>query len=508
MPALDLPRSFQHLSFADGVRAATKRDPNKIALKHRKNTRTYAQFMERIDRVTSAIVGDLGYGPGDHGAIVSNNSIEYLEIVIGASQAGLALATVNPRLAAAEIVTICDDAEAKVVFVDAASAEAIKDSPFETVKRIMVIGPEFEDWIAQAAPLAKPPAVNEWDVFTIPYTSGTTGIPKGVLVPHRSRVLSLFAMATEYGCYSPEDRFLALAPLCHGAGMIFGLAPVFFGGFVEILDRFDPEVLLKTLKAENITGFFAVPTHFHGIFSLENSILEANRAPALHTIISNAAPLAQASKEQIIDYFGSGMLHESYGSTEAGIVSNLRPPDQLRKQRCVGQPFPMTLVKIVDDKGNECAPGEVGELFSKSPYLFNGYWKRPEATEAAFRGDWVTVEDLSKRDEEGHIYIVDRKKDMIISGGINIYPREIEEVLFKHPAIADVAVTGVPDEKWGEQVKAFVVRQPGGELSERDVIDFCKDKIADFKIPKAVDFLDALPRNVGGKVLKRELRDD
>lgn len=290
--------------------------------------------------------------------------------------------------------------------------------------------------------------------------------------------------------------------------MVYGLAPVFFGGFVEILDRFDPEILLNTLKAENITAFFAVPTHFHGIFALEKSILEANRAPSLHTIISNAAPLAQSSKEQITDYFGSGMLHETYGSTEGGIVSNLRPPDQLRKQRCVGQPFPMTLVKIVDDNGNECAPGEVGELFSKSPFLFNGYWKRPEATEAAFRDDWVTVEDLAKRDEEGHIYIIDRKKDMVISGGINIYPREIEEVLFKHPAIADVAITGIPDDKWGELIKAFVVRQPGGELSEQDVIDFCKDKIADFKIPKSVDFLDVLPRNVGGKVLKRELRDN
>ena len=503
----DLPRSFQHLSFADGVRASTARNPNKLALQHKNNRRTYAQLIERIDRVTNAIAGDLALGPGDHGAIISSNCIDYMEIVIGAAQAGLALATVNPRLQPAEIVTICDDAEAKVIFADAASAEAIKDQNFETVKRIIVIGKELDDWLGKVSLPVKPIAVDEWEVFTIPYTSGTTGKPKGVLVPHRSRVLTLFSMAVEYGCYSPDDRFLAMAPMCHGAGMVYALAPIFFGGFAEILDRFDPELFLKRLKAENITGYFAVPTHFHGIFSLEKSVLEANRCESLHTIISNAAPLAQSSKEQIIDYFGPGMLHETYGSTEAGIVTNLRPPDQLRKQRCVGLPFPMTEVKLVNDDGAECKPDEVGELFSKSPFLFNGYWNRPKETEASYKDGWVTVEDLARRDDEGYIYIIDRKKDMVISGGINIYPREIEEVLFKHPAIADVAVTGVPDEKWGERLKAFVVARPGNDIAEQDVIDFCKDKISDYKVPKDVAFLEALPRNVGGKVLKRELRD-
>lgn len=503
----ELPRSFQHLSFADGIRASTQRNPDKIALQHNDNKRTYRRLIDRIDRVTNAVAGDLGLGPGDHGAIIANNCIEYLEIVIGAAQAGLALATVNPRLTASEMVTICDDAEAQVIFADTNSAEAIRDSTLETAKRVIVIGPDFDDWLNKTSLPVKPVAVDEWDVFTIPYTSGTTGKPKGVLVPHRSRVLTLFSMAVEYGCYSPDDRFLAMAPMCHGAGMVYGLAPAFFGGFAEILDRFEPELFLKRLKAENITGYFAVPTHFHGIFSLEQPVLDANRCGSLHTIISNAAPLAQSSKEQIIDYFGPGMLHETYGSTEAGIVTNLRPHDQLRKQRCVGLPFPMTEVKLVNDSGSACKPDEVGELFSKSPFLFNGYWKRPAETEASYHDGWVTVEDLARRDDEGYIYIIDRKKDMVISGGINIYPREIEEVLFKHPAIADVAVTGVPDEKWGERVKAFVVTRPGNTVGEQDVINFCKEKLSDYKVPKNVAFLEALPRNVGGKVLKRALRD-
>ena len=502
----DLPLSFRHMAFVDGMRAAMARDPNKMAARHGQKTRTYGQLLARMDQVTAAIIEDLGLKPGDHGAIVSANSIEYLEIIVGASQAGVALATINPRLAPAEIAAICDDAHAKVLFVDPASAEAIRDTQFETVSRIITIDAGFEDWIANVTGAPAKPVVQEWDNFTIPYTSGTTGKPKGVLVPHRSRILTLLGMAQEYGCYSPEDRFLAMAPMCHGAGMLFALAPVFFGGFVEILDRFDPELLMRTLKQEAITGFFAVPTHFNGIFALDDTFLQANRPDTLTTIISNAAPLPQSSKEKIIDYFGDGLLHETYGSTEASIVTNLRPADQLRKQKCVGQPFPMTEIKIVNDQGEECGPDEVGELFSRSPYLFNGYWQRPEATEQAFHDGWVTVEDLAKRDEEGHIYIVDRKKDMVISGGINIYPREIEEVLFKHPAIADVAVTGVPDEKWGERLKAFVVAKPGETLDADGVAAYCEGKIAPYKIPKDLALIDVLPRNASGKVLKTELR--
>jgi long-chain acyl-CoA synthetase len=350
------------------------------------------------------------------------------------------------------------------------------------------------------------PVVKEWDVFTIPYTSGTTGKPKGVLVPHRSRVLTLFGMAVEYGCYSPEDRFLAIAPMCHGAGMIFSLAPIFFGGYAEIMDRFDPEEIVTTFKKENITGFFGVPTHFHGITGLEKSVLTKNQSSSLDTIISNAAALPQTTKEKIVEIFGNHVLHETYGSTEGGIVSNLRPPDQLRKEQCVGQAFPCTTVKILDASGEECSPDEVGELFSTSPYLFNGYWKRPEETEEAVHDGWLTVGDLAKKDSEGYLYIVDRKNDMVISGGVNIYPRETEEVLIRHPDILDVAVVGIADEKWGESIKAFLVTRNNIDLNLEAVRAFCEDKISTIKMPKAVNIIDEIPRNAGGKVLKKSLR--
>jgi acyl-CoA synthetase (AMP-forming)/AMP-acid ligase II len=502
----NLPSSFRHLSVAGGIRAAGGRDPKKLAYRHGERTRDYGAFIERFDKVTAAITGDLGLAAGDHGAIVAANSIEYMEIVVGASQAGVALATVNPKLAPAEIAAIVGDANARVLFVDAASADALAGVDIPSVEKTIVIEKDFEAWVAKARPLSQPPQVDEWGDFTIPYTSGTTGKPKGVLVSHRSRILSMFAMASEYGCFGPDDRFLAIAPMCHGAGMVFSLAPVFLGGYAEIMDKFDPEQVVTRLKSEKMTGFFGVPTHFQVMFGMESSFLDANRPDALATVISNAAALPQAMKETLVDYYGPGILHETYGSTEAGIVLNLRPADQLRKKACVGQPIAGTLVKVLDDDGNECGAEDVGELYSSSPYLFNGYWQRPEETAEAFRDGWVTVGDMVRRDEEGHYYIVDRKKDMVISGGMNIYPREVEEVLITHPEISDVAVIGVPHEKWGESLKAFVVLRGGGALDEDAVAEFCEGRISGMKIPRAVEVIDAIPRNPTGKVLKTELR--
>ncbi|MBL8202276.1 MAG: AMP-binding protein [Chromatiales bacterium] len=500
------PPTFQHLSLAGGIRAAMHRAPDKLACRHRDRTRTYRELLERIDRVTAGLAAGLGLRPGQHGAIVGKNSIEYLEIVLGASQAGVALATVNPRLSLPEIVAICDDAEARVIFADPESATALRDAALAAKPLIIAIGPELEAWLARATPASQVPLVREWDAFTIPYTSGTTGKPKGVLVPHRSRILTLFGMAVEYGCYAPDDRFLAIAPMCHGAGMIFSLAPVFFGGYAEIMDRFDPEEVLERLGGQHITGFFGVPTHFHALLAASAPALAGSRNAPLKAVISNAAALPQAMKERLVAHFGPGLLHETYGSTEAGIVANLRPPDQLRKLQCVGQPFPCTEVEVRRQDGTLCGPDEVGELFSRSPYLFNGYWGRPQETAESFRDGWVTVGDLARRDGEGYLYIVDRLKDMVISGGVNIYPREVEEVIVQHPGVVEAAVIGIPDEKWGEALKAFVVPRAGADVGADELLAFLASRIARMKLPKQVEFIGQIPRNANGKVLKTALR--
>jgi len=502
--SMQFPRGFRQMSLAGGFRAAMARDPGKIAYRCGDDTRSYAQFVDRMDRITAGLNTGLGLQPGSHGAIISNNSIEFMELLVGASQAGVALATVNPRLSPREVVAICDDAEAQVAFVDQANAERLKDATFATVKQIIVIGEELDTWLQQASGGAAMPLVNEWDTFVIPYTSGTTGKPKGVLVPHRSRVITLFSCAVEYGCYTPDDRFLAIAPMCHGAGMLFALAPAFFGGYCEIMAKFEPEQVMNSFANEGITGFFGVPTHFQVMMGQEQPVLESGRQHSLRTVISNASAMPQTLKETLVDYFGEGLLHETYGSTEASVVSNLRPPDQLRKEACVGQPFPYTEVKLLNEAGAECAPNEVGELFTLSPCLFNGYWKRDDETDAAFRDGWVTVGDMARKDEDGFLYIVDRKKDMVISGGYNIYPREIEEFLLAHPSINDVAVIGVPDEKWGERLRAFVVSEDTVDADA--VAGFCEGELSDFKIPKEIVAIDKLPRNANGKVLKTELR--
>jgi long-chain acyl-CoA synthetase len=506
--AATLPASFRSMTMAEGLRAAMLRTPDKIAVIHGAETRSYRDLVARIDRVANAALADLKLAPGETAAIVARNCIAYVEIVCGIPAAGVPVATVNPRLTAPEIAAICDDANARVIFTDSPAlvAEAARG------RRVIALGAAFEDWLAThgAVPLPRP-AVEEWDTWTIPYTSGTTGKPKGVMISHRSRILTFYGKAVEYGCYGPDDRFLGITPMNHGAGISYSLAVLFFGGLLEIVDKYDAEAVLRKLKYGTregpVTGIFMVPTHFHALFALPPAVLEECRGAPIKTIICNAAPLPQATKEQIVAYFGPGILHETYGSTEGGVVTNLRPADQLRKERCVGLPFPNTLVRLLDDQGREVGPGEVGELFSRSPYLFNGYWRRPQETADTFRDGWVSVGDLAKRDAEGFVYIVDRKKDMVISGGVNIYPREIEEVLFHHPAVAEVAVVGVPDDKWGETLKAVVVLKPGTRLTLQDLTAFCEGRLAAYKIPKTMAVIDALPRNAGGKVLKTALRD-
>ena len=460
--------------------------------------------MDRIDKVASLASG-LGLRKGDRAAIVATNCLEYIEIVDGLAEAGIAVATPNPKQTAAEIGYILNDCGARVVFVGAAVEALVRAADCPAIERIIVIGPAYEDLLLQARP-ADLPVVEEWDAFSIPYTSGTTGKPRGVVLPHRARVQVGFCMASEFGCYGPDDRFLAITPMFHGAGYSFAHAAVFFGGTCEILPGFEPEATLRALSESGATGTFMVPTLFNAIFALGQPVLDRWRDIPLRALISNAAPLPQRTKEVIIEYFGEGLLHEVYGSTEGGVVTNLRPRDQLRKSQCVGHPFMMNEVRLLDEQGEAVARGQVGELFNRSPCLFLGYWNNQAATDAAMRDGWFSAGDLAWQDEDGCYYIVDRKKDMYISGGVNVFPREVEEFLFRLPGVHEAAVVGVPDEYWGETGKAFLVMRPGESIEPEAVLAACKGALAGYKVPRHVAFIDSLPRNAAGKVLKTELR--
>jgi long-chain acyl-CoA synthetase len=500
------PATYRSLLIADGVRSAAIARPNKIAIASESHNVLYRDLIARIDRVSNLCLSGWGLQQGDRLLLVAPNCPEYIEIAVGAAQVGIIVITPSPRLSPREMLDICADSTPARAIADPGWAAALRDLAPPSLVGITALGEEYEAMLAEAADRrpAETTRPEEWATFALPYTSGTTGRAKGVMLSQRSRVQTFCAMGSEYGCYSPDDRFVAIAPLYHGAGFCFATASLFFGGTCRLLSKFDAEATARLIETDAPTGIFMVPTHFNAIFALPEAKLDRVRRTSLRTIISNAAPLPQPTKERIVDTFGAGALHETYGSTEAGIVTNLRPEYQLRKERCVGLPFPITEIRVLTEDGTPAAPGEVGELFSRSPYLFNGYWGRPLSDVASFRDGFFSAGDLARMDEEGFIYIVDRKTDMIISGGINIYPREVEEVLAAHPCVAEAAVIGAPDDYWGEAVVAFVVAAQ--DVESESLIAYCADRLARFKAPKQIIFVDELPRNTGAKVNKRELR--
>ena len=501
---MSVPPTFRHMTIAGGIRAAAGRGPGRTALRMGGAERDYATLLRRIDQATDATLA-LGLLPGSHAAIIAANNMAYVEIVCGVPEAGIAVATLDCKLTLPEMAAALADCQARLVFADAAAASVLCDALPGTVERVIVLGPDYEAWLAAATPQPRP-AVQEWDTWTIPYTSGTTGTPKGVLLPHRARIMVGLLSQTEFGCFGADDVFLTTTPMHHGAGLGFPLAALQGGGMVEIAHGFDAAAVLRRFKHGGITGTFMVPTHFHKIFALDAALLEECRRPGLRAIIANAAPLSQAMKARIVPYFGDDVLYEIYGSTESGLVSSLPPRHQLTRQSCVGLPFAHTRVRVLDDDGRDCPPGTLGEVFSTSPCMFNGYWNRPEETAAALRTGWLSVGDLGRFDADGFLYLAGRKGDMVISGGVNIHPREIEEVLATHPSVAEAAVIGLPDEKWGERLCAFVVARPGAAPTQSELELFCRRSLAAYKVPRETRFLTALPRNANGKILTRALR--
>lgn len=503
-----MPDSIRHggsrsILIADGMRSAAFRTPDKIAIREGDRSLSYRKLVERIDRVSHMAVG-LGLGKGDFAAIQCRNRLEYLELVAGLSSAGVACATIGPAAPAPEVRFICENAGARVLFVDEALAEQARDCIPSSVERVVVMGQDYEPLLNEARSTRLDANVTEHDIFSVPYTSGVTGRPKGVMLAHRGRVLACYAMASEHGCYGPDDRAVATTPMFHGAGFLMALAPVFFGGSVVLLPRFDIEALLQTIEQSRATSAYMVPTHFAALFAAGKTAQQFDLS-SLKAVISGTAPLAQSMKARIIEHFGEGKLYERYGTTETNIACALRPADQLRKIACVGQALPATHLRLLDEHGNDCPPGEIGELAVASPYLFSGYLNLPEVTQKSMRGDWFVTGDLARIDEEGYVYLVDRKNDMIISGGENVYPREVEEVLLAHGAIAECAVAGIAHSYWGEQVTAWVVLKPNTNASAEDLTRLCRDHLSAYKVPKEIRFVGALPRNSMGKVLRRVL---
>ncbi|MEK3934826.1 long-chain-fatty-acid--CoA ligase [Sporosarcina sp. FSL W7-1349] len=502
------------LTVGNMIRQNALKFGDKPAVIFQGKTTSYRQLNERANRLANTF-RSRGYEKGDKVAVLMKNNAAYVDMIAGLSKIGVVIVPMNYRLVGREIEYILQNSDSRGLIVTA-EYESELDS-IQTVGEmdtILVVGGtstegrlDYETTIQSASDEEPEAEVDEKDTFYIGYTSGTTGKPKGVVISQRSRVLTGMAAAYEYKI-DESDVHLVAGPIYHAAPWIFLVMQLIVGGTLVIHETFEAEQVLSDIEKYHITNAFLAPTMYSFITNVKEEVKAKYDLSSIRVLISAGSPLATKSKEDILAFFPGVDLHEFYGSTESAITLNIKPKDIENKERSVGHPFPLVDCLILDENKEPVKPGEIGELYFKGPYLLDEYYRNPEDTQASFYQGYFSVGDMAMQDEEGFYYIVDRKKDMLISGGVNIYPRDIEEVLYTHPDIIEAAVIGVPHPVWGEAVKAIVVLREGAALTEQDVIDFCEGKMAGYKKPKSVSFLPELPRNPSGKILKTSLRDE
>jgi acyl-CoA synthetase (AMP-forming)/AMP-acid ligase II len=510
----------QLLTLADAVAAHARLTPHKPAARDSQRSLTYLQWHERTNRLANALLAT-GLVKGDRVALLAYNCVEWMEIYAALAAAGLVAVPINFRLTPPEISFIVQHSEARAVIsqdelterVDAARDElSMPANAFIAFGRRTPSGwSSYEHLMSDAS--TRPPAyaVLPGETSALMYTSGTTGKPKGAIRSHEGSTLISLATALEMR-FAREDTALLVMPMCHANSLYFSHTFVHLGATCVIDDRrsFDPEALLSTLASEKITFTSLVPTHYIMMLGLSAELKARYDVSRIAKLMISSAPARKETKLAILDHFRNGSLYELYGSTEAGWVTLLRPEEQIDKLGSVGREWAGSgPIRLLDADGCEVPDGSVGELYSRTPYVFDGYWKDPHKTAEAFRGNWCSVGDIARRDSEGYIHLVDRKSNMIISGGENVYPSEVEGVLGAHPMVKDVAVIGVPHDKWGEAVQAVVVLHEQAHMSESELLNWCKGRMAGYKRPQSVKFIadNDMPRTATGKILHRTLRD-
>jgi long-chain acyl-CoA synthetase len=497
----------------DFIATYAAKQPSEIALVEGDRRMTWAELLERRNRLASALRG-LGVGRGDNVIVYEHNSMDCMVAPAAVRNVGAVAAPMNHRLTAEEVAYILDNADAAAVFVGDAFlpvAEAVRDSATR-VRHWISMGVERRPWarpLEEVIAEGKPETVPEDPALglggSMIYTGGTTGRPKGAI---RGAVDPQVTMRFLKALDLAEPHVhLAAGPLYHSAPGSFASTTHLFGGRVIIMRKFDAEEALHLIHTHRCSSTFMAPTLVKRIVDLPESVRARYDVSSMRSLVIAAAPCPMRVKEQAMAYFGP-VLYEFYGSTELSVNTILRPEDVLRKPGSCGRAAPGIELAILDDDGKPAPVGEPGELYVRRyAGVFDGYYKNPAATRETQRGDWLSVGDVAYVDAEGFYYICDRKRDMIISGGVNIYPAEIEDALHRHPDIDDVAVFGVPDDEWGERVHAAVKPRAGARLTEDQVIRFARQHIADYKAPREVSFHPEFPRDAAGKLLKRVLRE-
>src|SRR5690242_15666403 len=510
------------LNLGEIVAAHARLFPDKVGTRDSHRALTYREWNARACRLANALL-DLGLAKGDRVALLAYNRVEWMELYIALAKAGLVAVPINFRLVTPEIQYIAEHSRAKAIVVQddlAPQVEALRDRlPIRDDAWIHIGGGAPRNWTAYEALVERGAArepdiqVGPADTWALMYTSGTTGKPKGAIRNHEGMALISLVTALDMG-FTRDDTALLVMPMCHANSLNFASTFTYIGATVVVDDRksFDAEGLLATMATQHVTFTSLVPTHYILALGLPAEVKAKYDVSRVRKLMISSAPARKDTKLAILDYFRNSQLYELYGSSEAGWVTLLRPDEQIDHLGSVGREWTGSgPVHILDVDGQEVRDGEVGELYSCTPYTFDGYLDDPVKTRESIRDDgYCSVGDIARRDEHGFIHLVDRKSNMIISGGENVYPSEIENILGRYPGVKDVAVVGLPDEKWGEAVHAVIVMHDGQRAVERDVLAWCRDKMAGYKRPRAVTFMAEreMPRTATGKILHRVLREN
>lgn len=507
---------YQQLLIGETLKAAAHSVPNQTAFVYENGQLTYAQLLDRAGKV-SGWLHEQGIQKNDKIGCIFKNGMAFVELYFGVTVNGAVFVPINFRLTASEMQYILNNADVKILFIEEEYIEIAREIVplLPKIEKVIVVDAPNDieldsNWllyenIFNAEPYFRETDFTDDDDHMIIYTSGTTGKPKGAVLSHKNCYMN--SLNSLY--HSPPKRgvkSLLVTPLFHISGLCFLSQNCITEGTIYIHRDFNPVNILQTIEAQKINSIVLVPTMWNFLFQVPN--IEDYDVSSIVKCGVGGAICPLELKKKILQVFENGGIHEAFGQTEMSpSTTYLIGEDALHKTASVGKPSINVRVRIVDENMNDVPQGEVGEIIYRGPTMMKRYYNNPQATEEAFKGGWFHSGDLVRMDEEGYIYVVDRKKDMIISGGENIYPKELEEVLYTHPDILEAAVIGVPDPDWGESVKAFIVMKLGKQLTEQEVIGYCRQHISSYKKPRIVEFIDVLPRNASGKILKTVLRN-
>ncbi len=516
-----LSMNIKPLNIGQILSAQARIQPDKVAAQDLSRQMNYRRWNERACQLANALRG-LGLAPGDRVAVLAYNRVEWAEIYAATAKSGLVTVPINFRLTGSEVLYILEDSGASALIVEETLipvVESIREQISIPNRCFVAISEgsqnsgwhEYEQLMLEGASSEPDIVIKPDDPWCLMYTSGTTGNPKGAIRGHCGMAMLALMTAVELGL-TRDDNALLVMPMFHANSLNFFTAFTYCGGTVSIFSRksFDPELCLRTFAGTGATFSSMVPTHYSMLLDVPHSVRKPTEFERVEKLMISSAPARADTKRAIMEMFVNSGLFELYGSTEAGWVTMLHPHEQFDKLGTVGREVVGSApIRLMDEFGDEVSDGRPGELFSSSPYSFDGYWNLPEKTAQALLGVYVTIGDIAVRDSDGFIRLIDRKNNLIISGGENIYPSEVETALADHPEVREVAVVGRPDPKWGERVCAVIVPKLGSRVKENDLFSWANGQLAPYKRPREIVFLtdDEMPRNATGKILHRTLRE-